>query len=51
MYNPTVELAAYLLHWSEADTGPYDFGLEVMENATIHLLNSSEMDLHEVNNF
>src|SRR5699024_8830787 len=51
MYNPTVELAAYLSHWSEADTEPYDLGLKVMENATIHLLNSSKMDFHEVNNF
>lgn len=51
MYNPTVELAAYLIHWSEAGSMSYDFGLEVMENATIHLLNSSEMDFHEVNNF
>ena len=51
MYNPTVELAAYLIHWSEADTGPYELGLEMMENAAIYLLNSSEMDFHEVNNF
>ena len=51
MYNPTVELASYLIHWSEADSEAYELGLEVMENATIHLLNSSEMDFHEVNNF
>jgi|SRR5699024_1353072 len=51
MYNPSVELAAYLIHWSEEDSEPYNLGLEVMENATIHLLNCSEMDFHEVNNF
>ncbi|SDK75800.1 hypothetical protein [Lacicoccus qingdaonensis] len=51
MYNPTVELASYLIHWCEADSEAYELGLEVMERATIHLLNSSEMDFHEVNNF
>ena len=51
MYTPTVELAAYLMQGSEKDTEPYELGLEVMENAAIYLLNSSEMDFHEVNNF
>lgn len=51
MYNPSVELAAYLIHWSEEESDSYNLGLEVMERATIHLMNSSGMDFHEVNNF
>lgn len=37
MYNPTVELAAYLIHWSQAGNEAYELGIEVMERATIHL--------------
>lgn len=51
MFNPSVELAAYLIHWSEEDSEAYNLGLEVMERATIYLMNSAEMDFHEVNNF
>src|SRR5699024_7230948 len=31
MYNPSVELAAYLIHWSEEESDSYNLGLEVME--------------------
>lgn len=51
MFNPSVELAAYLIHWSKEGSEGAQLGWNVIENARQRLLNCTEMDFHEVNNY
>ncbi|GAA0596495.1 hypothetical protein GCM10009001_10770 [Virgibacillus siamensis] len=51
MYNPSVELAAFLVHWLPQENENSRIGWEVLEYAVNHLMNSQTMDSHEINNF
>ncbi|OCA83097.1 hypothetical protein A8F94_18360 [Bacillus sp. FJAT-27225] len=51
MFNPGAELAGFLVHWSASETEAWHTGWNSIEKAVNHLMNQSEMDWHEVNNF
>ncbi|WP_244513449.1 hypothetical protein [Oceanobacillus limi] len=51
MFNPGVELAAFLVHWSEEGSEPAATGWHSIEQAVQHVMNTEQMDAHEVNNF
>ncbi|WP_152658174.1 hypothetical protein [Oceanobacillus sp. CFH 90083] len=51
MFNPSVELAAYLVHWSAEGSEGAALGWKVIENAKNHLFHSTKMGFHEVNNY
>lgn len=51
MYNPSAELAAFLVHWSPEESETSRIGWEVIEQAVKHVMNSETMDSHEINNF
>ena len=51
MYNPSVELAAYLVHWSEEGSKGEKLGWRVIDKAKERLFTCSEMGFHEVNNY
>lgn len=48
MFNPSAELAAFLVHWSSEKA---DIGWNTINKATEYLMNKEEMDKHEINNF
>ncbi|MFS0672784.1 hypothetical protein [Ornithinibacillus sp. 179-J 7C1 HS] len=50
-YNPSIELAANLIHWSEPDSKASELGWNSIEKAVTHLMVQHEMDKHEINNF
>ncbi|WP_176481895.1 hypothetical protein [Paucisalibacillus globulus] len=50
-YNPSVELAAFLVHWSDAETKFAQIGWDSLKKAVTYLMNQEEMDKHEINNF
>lgn len=50
-YNPSVELAAYLIHWSENDSCAAEIGWSTISRAIKYLMNQEKMDKHEINNF
>ncbi|GAK05957.1 hypothetical protein JCM19037_4500 [Geomicrobium sp. JCM 19037] len=51
MYNPSVELAAFLIYWGEQGGQEARLGWRVIEKATDRILSCTEMDFHEINNF
>ncbi|GEL78017.1 hypothetical protein [Tenuibacillus multivorans] len=51
MFNPSAELAAFLVHWSEVESEASQIGWASIEKAVDHLMASDEMDHHEINNF
>lgn len=51
MFNPSVELASYLVYWSNAGEEAYELGWDTIKLAIKHLFTVEEMDFHEVNNF
>nr|WP_244857118.1 hypothetical protein [Oceanobacillus sp. J11TS1] len=51
MFNPSAELAAFLIHWTPEGSEGAKLGWEVVEKAKVHLLNSNKMGFHEVNNY
>jgi hypothetical protein len=51
MFNPSAELAAYLVHWSSDRSKAVEIGWNSIEKAVNHLMNKSEMDKHEINNY
>ncbi|WP_043931330.1 hypothetical protein [Bacillus sp. EB01] len=51
MFNPGAELAAFLVHWSEAGSEAAQTGWDSIEKAVSYLMEQSEMDWHEINNF
>ncbi|MGN8646095.1 hypothetical protein ACTNEO_06670 [Gracilibacillus sp. HCP3S3_G5_1] len=51
MFNPSAELAAFLIHWSPKNSEAALLGWAVIEKAIAHLMESEEMDSHELNNF
>ncbi|WP_059173320.1 hypothetical protein [Bacillus sp. FJAT-27445] len=50
-FNPSAELAAFLVHWSEEQSEAAELGWNVIGKAVDHLMNKSEMDRHEINNY
>ncbi|WP_048602022.1 hypothetical protein [Rubeoparvulum massiliense] len=51
MFNPGVELAAYLVHWSPVHSEASQLGWKAIEKAIDHLMSQSEMGQHEINNY
>ncbi|MCR2821731.1 hypothetical protein [Lederbergia panacisoli] len=51
MFNPGVELAAFLVHWSPSRHESAQIGWNSINKAVKRLMNASEMDRHEVNNY
>ena len=51
MFNPGVELAAFLVHWSSEKSESAEIGWSSIGKAVNYLMNKSEMDRHEINNF
>jgi len=51
MFNPSVELSAYILSWSKPGSQAWEVGWKSMEKAMNHLIKSEKMDHHELNNF
>ncbi|MBW8348786.1 hypothetical protein K0H71_04875 [Bacillus sp. IITD106] len=51
MFNPGVELAAFLVQWSPVHHESAQIGWNSIEKAVERLMNTSEMDSHEVNNY
>ncbi|MFS0593319.1 hypothetical protein AB1L05_17200 [Cytobacillus horneckiae] len=51
MYNPDVELAAFLVHWSNDGSKAAEVGWSSIQKALNYLMNKTEMDKHEINNF
>ncbi|RBP95812.1 hypothetical protein DFO70_102137 [Cytobacillus firmus] len=50
-YNPSAELAGFLLHWSTPGSSAAEIGWEMIKNAADYLMEADEMDRHEINNF
>lgn len=51
MFNPAVELSAYLIHWSRKSSEAWEIGWKSMEKAISHLMKAESMDRHELSNF
>lgn len=51
MFNPSAELAGYLVHWSVEQSTGYQIGWESIEKAADRLMEAKEMDFHELNNY
>lgn len=51
MFNPSAELAAFLVYWSPQHSETAQIGWSVIENALNHLFSVDEMDQHEINNY
>jgi hypothetical protein len=51
MFNPSVELAAFLIHWSSEQSEASQIGWLTIEKAVTHIMNKDEMDLHEISNY
>ncbi len=51
MFNPGVELSAYLIFWSKEGQEGEKIGWNSLKNAVNRLIESSEMDRHELNNY
>ncbi|RDU37243.1 hypothetical protein DRW41_10995 [Neobacillus piezotolerans] len=50
-FNPSAELAAFLVHWSDEESEAAELGWRVIRKAIDHLMGKSEMDRHEINNY
>ena len=50
-FNPSAELAAFLVHWAPEGSEGAELGWKVIERATWHMLHSDKMDFHEIHNF
>ncbi|TLS37063.1 hypothetical protein [Pseudalkalibacillus caeni] len=51
MFNPGAELAAFLVHWSSEESPAAHIGWSSIEKAVAYLMEQTEMDRHEINNF
>lgn len=51
MFNPSAELAAFLIHWSPEQSETAEIGWVAIEKALHHLFHVDEMDKHEINNY
>lgn len=50
-FNPGVELAAYCIHWSEADPDAASAGWFTIRQTVKRLKDAKEMDFHELSNY
>ncbi|NGP43966.1 hypothetical protein G4V62_03000 [Bacillaceae bacterium SIJ1] len=51
MFNPSVELAAFLVHWSPEKSKGAEKGWTSIGKAIHRLMNQTDMDRHEINNY
>lgn len=51
MFNPSVELAAYLIHWSPPASSAAEQGWKTVGRALQRLMNCTDMDMHEISNY
>lgn len=51
MFNPGVELAAYLIHWSKEKSEAARIGWKSIDKAVDRLMFADLMDKHEINNY
>lgn len=51
MFNPSAELAALLIIWSNEQSRASQLGWSSLEKAVAYLMNCPEMDMHEISNF
>jgi hypothetical protein len=51
MYNPSVELAALLIHWTNEESKASEIGWKVIGKAVNYLMKVDEMDRHQINNY
>lgn len=51
MFNPSVELAAYMIHWADIASEAAQIGWAVFEKAKERLLACETMDFHEIHNY
>ncbi|WP_088104212.1 hypothetical protein [Halalkalibacter urbisdiaboli] len=51
MFNPSAELAGFLVHWSPKQSEASQIGWTAIEKAVDHLMNMKEMDKHQINNY
>ena len=51
MFNPSVELAAYLIHWSRPGSSAAEHGWKTVGPALKRLMDCTEMDMHEISNY
>lgn len=51
MYNPSVELAAFLIHWSPPKSEGAQLGWESLTHALRHVMQAEQMERHELCNF
>ncbi|KAF0819906.1 MULTISPECIES: hypothetical protein [unclassified Cytobacillus] len=50
-YNPSAELAGFLLHWSAPGSSAAEIGWKTVKSAIDYLMKADEMDRHQINNF
>ncbi|QGH36694.1 hypothetical protein GI584_22710 [Gracilibacillus salitolerans] len=51
MFNPSAELAGFLVHWSPDNSETAQLGWKLIDKAIDHLMSSDQMDSHEINNY
>ncbi|MFQ3545352.1 hypothetical protein Q7A53_14815 [Halobacillus rhizosphaerae] len=51
MFNPSIELAAFLIHWTPERSKSSLLGWKSIERAIPRLMECKEMDSHEINNY
>ena len=51
MFNPSVELAAFLIRWSPAESAEARLGWESLKHALRRVMQTKSMDRHELNNY
>jgi hypothetical protein len=51
MFNPGVELAAFIVQWSSVGSDAMEIGWKSIEKAVHYLMLKNEMDRHEINNY
>lgn len=51
MFNPSVELAAFLIHWSSAESAGSQLGWESLSHAMRHVMQVEKMERHELSNY
>lgn len=51
MFNPSAELAAFLVYWSSPQSEANQLGWQIIKKAVNRLMEVEEMDVHEVRNF
>ncbi|WP_188208127.1 prenyltransferase/squalene oxidase repeat-containing protein [Alkalibacillus aidingensis] len=50
-FNPSIELSAFLIHWSPIESEAAQLGWQTARVAIDHLMTVPKMDMHEIQNF